>query len=48
MYVLLQKKAEELFEVITTVHQDQLVHSDLLNTYKEVFFEFAYSLNWYV
>ena len=38
-------KMDELFEVIRTVHQDQLVHSGVLMTYTEVFFEFVYSLN---
>ena len=34
-------KVDELFEAITTVHQDQLVHYGVLKTYKEVFFEFV-------
>ena len=41
-------KVDELFEIIRTVHQDQLVHSGVLKTNKEVFFEFVYSLKWYV
>ena len=39
---------DELFEVIRSDHQDQLVHSGVLKTYKELFFEFVYSLSWYV
>ena len=38
-------KMDELFEVIRAVQHGQLVHSGVLKTYKEVIFEFAYSLN---
>ena len=41
-------KVDELFKVIGTVHHCQLVHSGVMKTYKEVFFEFVYSLNWSV